>query len=68
MRTQRVIEPGFGLMDGEFVHYIAKIDHICRRFYVHAGILSGWRKMSDYRWDVDRERWVHRDLPINVEP
>lgn len=65
-KNHLVIEPGFGMMDGEFEHYVSKVDHLTRRFDVAAGILSGWRKISDYRWDPVGQRWVHRELPIDV--
>ncbi len=65
-KMDTVIEPGFGMMDGEFTHFVSKVNYVTRTFDVAAGILSGPRKMNHYRWDNERDRWVHRDLPIDV--
>lgn len=66
--NQTVIDPGFGIMDGDFTFYVRQVDHVGRRFDVAAGLMSGWRKMSDYRWDSERSRWVHRSLSLDIEP
>ena len=67
-RDQRVIVPGFGLMDGEFTFWVGRIDGLLRRFRVEAGLMSGWMPMADFRWDPAGERWVHKDLPLDVTP
>lgn len=64
---QTVIAPGFGMMDNEFKFTIDKVERLRKRFYVKGGIASGWSSMYDYAWDSDRQRWVHKSLPLDVE-
>lgn len=70
IKGQKVIVPGFGLMDGEFTFYVSRVDRKSRRIHWHAGLMSTTRlgvPMGDFRWDSDRKRWVHKDLPLDVE-
>lgn len=66
LKGQRVISPGFGMMDGEFTFFVSNLDRLRRRFHVNAGLMSGWMPMSDFRWDKDGQRWVHNSLDLDV--
>jgi hypothetical protein len=66
-KDQTVIEPIWGPSDREFSFRVARVNRIRRKFKIEAGLLSGWRPMSNYRWDDERRRWVHNSLPLDAE-
>lgn len=66
-RGDTAIYPGVALMEREFTFHVARANHLRRRFWVDAGLLSGWHRMRDFRWDSERRRWVHNDLPLDAE-
>jgi hypothetical protein len=63
-KGDKVVIPGFGLMDGDFQAFVSKVRPL--RFYVAMGLLTRWWNKRDFVKTGERE-WTHKDLVTGVE-